>query len=63
MYYKGEGVAQDYQEAVKWYRLAAEQGDEDAQNNLAVMYQNGTGVAQVVVTTKTGTLEKLVWVT
>ena len=26
MYAKGHGVAQDYQEAVKWYRLAAEQG-------------------------------------
>ena len=23
----GEGVPQDYAEAVKWYRLAAEQGD------------------------------------
>ena len=23
---KGEGVPQDYAEAVKWYRLAAEQG-------------------------------------
>ena len=26
MYHTGEGVPQDYQEAVKWYRLAAEQG-------------------------------------
>ena len=25
-YFKGEGVLQDYAEAVKWYRLAAEQG-------------------------------------
>ncbi|MCH8098520.1 MAG: sel1 repeat family protein [Proteobacteria bacterium] len=24
MYYKGRGVPQDYAEAVKWYRLAAE---------------------------------------
>lgn len=25
-YYNGEGLAQDYIEAVKWYRKAAEQG-------------------------------------
>ncbi len=28
-----EGVPQDYAEAVKWYRLAAEQGHADAQFN------------------------------
>jgi len=27
MYANGEGVLQDYKEAVKWYRLAAEQGE------------------------------------
>ena len=27
MYDNGRGVLQDYKEAVKWYRLAAEQGD------------------------------------
>ena len=27
----GEGVAQDLAEAVKWYRLAAEQGDARGQ--------------------------------
>ena len=26
MYAKGQGVAQDYAEAAKWYRLAADQG-------------------------------------
>jgi TPR repeat protein len=31
---------------VKWYRLAAEQGHADAQNNLGWMYGNGTGVIQ-----------------
>lgn len=30
MYDKGYGVEQDYREAEKWYRLAAEQGDADA---------------------------------
>ncbi len=34
MYYKGHGVPQDYNEAVKWLRLAAEQGDAQAQELL-----------------------------
>jgi len=42
----GEGVVQDYAAAVKWYTLAAEQGDAEAQNNLAIMYNNGEGVLQ-----------------
>jgi len=46
MYVKGDGVTQDYQEAVKWYRLAGEQGDAKAQYNLGVMYGNGEGVTQ-----------------
>jgi TPR repeat protein len=36
----------DYKEAVKWYRLSAEQGDTSAQYNLGVMYSNGQGVPQ-----------------
>jgi TPR repeat protein len=27
LYREGNGVSQDYKEAVRWYRLAAEQGD------------------------------------
>ena len=46
MYRKGEGVLQDYAEAAKWYRLAAEQGMASAQNNLGAMYQLGAGVLQ-----------------
>ena len=42
----GEGVAQDKEEAVKWYRKAAEQGVAEAQFNLGVCYDNGEGVAQ-----------------
>ena len=42
----GQGVAQDNQEAVKWYRRAAEQDDPVAQCYLAVCYLNGTGVPQ-----------------
>ena len=45
-YVNGQGVIQDYKQAVKWYRKAAEQGDADAQNNLGAMYGNGQGVTQ-----------------
>ena len=46
MYGKGHGVPQDDAEAVKWYRMAAEQGDPDAQYNLGVRYGEGRGVPQ-----------------
>ena len=46
IYHMGKGVAQDYMEAVKWYRFAAEQGYATAQNNLGVMYVMGKGVTQ-----------------
>ena len=46
MYYKGEGISQDYQEAFEWFRKAAEQGVAAAQNNLGFMYENGEGVSQ-----------------
>ena len=46
MYNYGEGVLQDYKEAVKWFRLAAEQGVAEAQIALAVMYEFGDGVLQ-----------------
>jgi len=46
MYMKGQGVAQNYEEAVKWYRLAAEQGTAEAQFYLGLMSELGTGVAQ-----------------
>ena len=43
-YYNGQGVPQDYKEAIKWYRLAAEQGDVSAQNVLGAVYYMGQGV-------------------
>jgi len=43
-YYKGDGVAKDYVEAVKWFRKAAERGHASAQRNLGVCYKNGEGV-------------------
>lgn len=36
-YYKGEGVAQDHEEAVKWFRKAAEQGHANAINLLQIL--------------------------
>ena len=41
LYHAGDGVPQDYAEAAKWYRLAAQKGITKAQNNLAVMYEYG----------------------
>ena len=46
MYDHGQGVPQDYAEAVKWYRLAADQGYAVAQYNLGFMYADGQGVPQ-----------------
>ena len=46
MYYDGQGVRQDYAEALRWYRKAAEQGYAKAQYNLGLMYANGHGVHQ-----------------
>ena len=34
MYIYGKGVSRDKVEAVKWYRKAAEQGDEEAKKRL-----------------------------
>jgi TPR repeat protein len=45
MYDEGLGVARNDNEAVKWYRRAADQGFADAQYNLALMYETGEGVA------------------
>ena len=50
MYDKGRGVPQDYAEAVRWYRLAAEKGNATAQFNLGLMYHRGEGVPSDTVT-------------
>ena len=39
-------MAQDYSAAIKWYRMAADQGHAQAQYNLGVMYYYGQGVSQ-----------------
>ena len=46
MYDNGEGVPEDDAEAVKWFRMAAQQGQAGAQFNLGVMYAYGRGVPE-----------------
>ncbi len=65
---KGEDLPQDFYLAVKWFRKAAEKGNPDAQYELAMMQLSGQAphvsikeAFKLVVTTKTGPLEKLVW--
>ena len=44
-YYNGEGVSQDYTQAVYWWRKAAEQGNAGAQFYLGNAYYFGEGVS------------------
>jgi len=46
MYRNGDGVPQNYIEALRWFKLAAEQGDSRAQFSLGLMYYDGSGVPQ-----------------
>ncbi|MDE6464557.1 MAG: sel1 repeat family protein, partial [Muribaculaceae bacterium] len=46
MYRMGQGTAQDYAEAVRWFLKAAEGGNPDGMYNLGYMYREGRGVAQ-----------------
>ena len=41
MYGIGWGIPQNKSEAMKWYRLAAEQGNANAQNALGSYYEQG----------------------
>ena len=45
-YANGEGPAQDYEQAARWYLKAAEQDHVLAQFNLALMYAGGQGVSR-----------------
>jgi TPR repeat protein len=47
MYFKGRGgVLQDYKEAAKWFRLAADNDDTEAKFYLGLAYVLGNGVPQ-----------------
>ena len=49
LYAYGEGVPQDFAEASKWYRKAADQGNAKAQYHLGLMYAKGRSVPQDLV--------------
>jgi TPR repeat protein len=46
LYANGQGIPQDYAEALKWFRKAAEQGNAQAQSTIGYLYANGQGVEQ-----------------
>lgn len=46
MYYHGDGIQKNHDEALKWFHLSAEQGDAEAQYNLGFMYGRGEGTAK-----------------
>ena len=46
MYFLGEGVEENYNQAKKWYEKSANQGNSDAQISLGLMYEKGIGVKQ-----------------
>jgi len=46
MYADGQGVAQNYAEAVRWCRLAADQGNAAAQSNLGRQARSNHNVAR-----------------
>ncbi|MFN7010382.1 MAG: peptidoglycan-binding protein [Allorhizobium sp.] len=51
-YTDGRGVAGDFAEAAKWYRLAADKGFAPAQYRLANLLEKGTGVPRDIAAAK-----------
>jgi len=45
-YFDGVGVSQDYEEAARWYLIAAELGHGIAQYGIATLYERGMGVPE-----------------
>jgi TPR repeat protein len=46
MYNSGKGVKCNYPEAMRWLKLAAEQGDATALCHIGFMFEHGQGVDQ-----------------
>ena len=46
MYAEGNGVTQDYSEALKWFRKAADQGNEVARRSRTYLESKMTGQNQ-----------------
>jgi TPR repeat protein len=45
-YENGAGVTRDYDQAMAWYRKAADAGCADAMNSIGGLYERGLGVRQ-----------------
>ncbi|WP_294547047.1 tetratricopeptide repeat protein [uncultured Bacteroides sp.] len=45
-YYRGIGTEKNVQEALKWFKNAAEQGDDQAMYNIAITYHDGKEVSR-----------------
>lgn len=52
MYYQGQGVPEDMEEALKWIRLAAAQGDAHALEALSALAAAGLRPRELPVTTE-----------
>ncbi|MBT3875456.1 MAG: sel1 repeat family protein, partial [Nitrospina sp.] len=50
MYDQGQGVAQDYSEALKWFQLAADQGYEQGKENIYRIAKKGVTPALNILT-------------
>lgn len=48
MNHLGEGIPQDKREAVRWYRMSAEQGFARAQNNLGILMLEQGNISEAV---------------
>ena len=47
IYYTGtDSIARNFEQAATYYHLSSVQGNPEAQNNLAIMYEEGIGVEQ-----------------
>ena len=46
LYFKGEGVSQDLNEAIRWFERAAISGNVQAMFNLGIAYWEGNGIPQ-----------------
>lgn len=47
VFYNGRGVKQDFNQAVHWYKEAADRGDSWAVNNMGYMYYYGRGDLEI----------------
>ncbi len=49
LFHKGQAKSRDYDEAFKWYQLAALNGSRQAQHRLGTLYARGQGVTRCLV--------------